>query len=667
MNWQTSIESTLKSIQEIEQTIADLNQYRDRATADIAKYLRMDSKGIELDIEAIQATLTRPYTLLPINEHEAWLIHWRGVRMPIFGWVVAQEPAFIKAKVTRSMDLLTPLPTWMKQELGWKPPAHKAVIDGTHTSLKLTEGDGDTFRKRYGHHLGNKQEDGTYKIKGGDAWIRLVAALVRDGILPYVPTPVHHDHWDAEAKLPKLLNEIIEKKQTEAGDKYIERAAYEFLTKGAVLVNYPPGAGKTLTTCAILNHFRGRVLLLADSTVLVEQWHDRLKLFSPDAKVTVSTYQGAGKHLDKEWDLLIADEAQRLPANTFSKLAFIKTKYRLGLTGTPWREDDRQHLIVALSGFPVAIRWAELIASGALRRPRIIVATVQNEAAKTSYVRSLLAKHKGRALIFCDWLEQGQALADVLHVPFVHGGTSRKLDMIEDSEVCVVSRVGDRGLDLPDLRLVIEVAGAGSAREQFAQRVGRLLHGTFAGEFITVFTPEEAAKYRGRVFGVEAELAGEVDIEFVEIGKVTDQSPVVSRQRSVVGRKQMLTKASIRTGIPSPTVVIKQPDQPMDEIAQALSLPAVAAKVNQAKKSVGGRTAPYVNRVIRYCWATALSPKEIAEGLGVLDAATKSRMNSACNALVKAGLMVSDENGRFRINQEEIQRLKTLSQLRSQS
>src|SRR3990167_1520755 len=128
------------AISTIDNTIAELQKYRDRSAAEPAGYLRVD-KGIDLDPEAIRATLTRPYTILPINESEAWLIHWRGIRMPIFGWVVAQEPAFIKARVTRSMDLLTPLPGWMKDELGWKPPEHRAVIDGTRTGISVLEGD----------------------------------------------------------------------------------------------------------------------------------------------------------------------------------------------------------------------------------------------------------------------------------------------------------------------------------------------------------------------------------------------------------------------------------------------------------------------------------------------------------------------------------------------
>lgn len=170
--WQQDLEAANSAITTINKALADLAMFRDEATAEIAKYLRVDS-GIELDLDAIRATLTRPYTILPINEHEAWLIHWRGVKMPIFGWVVAQEPAFIKAKVTRSMDLLTPLPGWMKDEMGWKPPEHKAVIDGTRTGIQITEGDETSFKRKYGQHIGQRQADGSYKIKGGDAWIKL--------------------------------------------------------------------------------------------------------------------------------------------------------------------------------------------------------------------------------------------------------------------------------------------------------------------------------------------------------------------------------------------------------------------------------------------------------------------------------------------------------------
>lgn len=633
-DWNESLEHLRTSIAQIEQAQTDLEKLHDRATAEVAKYLRMDA-GVEVDVDAIKALVTRPYTLLPINEHEAWLIQARGVRMPMVGWLVAQEPAFNKFRVSRSMDLVTPLPAWMKHELGWKPPEHKALIDGTRTSLRITQGDEGAFKRRYGKQLGPKQADGSYKIRGGDAWIKLVAQLVRDGILPYAPQPVAPEHWDATATSPITLRE------------YQVPAVQAFREKGAVLINFPPGAGKTYIALDILNHFRGRVLLLADTVILTEQWKDRIKQFAPQADVTISTYQGASKYLDREWDLLIPDEAQRLPANTFSKLAFAKAKYRLGLTGTPWREDDRQHLIVALAGFPVAVRWAELLKSGVLRRPRIVVATVPSDSAKTAYVKSLLSRNKGRAIVFCDWIEQGQALADALDVPFIHGETRNKLQRLEEAEVAVVSRIGDRGLDLPDLQLVVEVAFAGSAREQFAQRVGRLLHGHFEGEFHTVFTPEEAAKFRPRIFGVEAELAGEVDIEFVNVGNIAEKSTAVhvrpSRSRPVRGTHAAAT------------------GEPQSELDMALANPAVRKLIDQAEAKIGVKAGGYVQKAVAVCWNSPVTFEELRAGKALGEEGMK-RYRAGIRGAQKVGLIVDVGGGRYLTDRAKIKKLMELSE-----
>ncbi len=653
MDWSESFENLRAALALAQQARADLEHFETQAAADIAKYAR-NAGGIELDVDAIKATVTRPYTLLPINEHEAHLIHWRGVKLPIFGWVLKQETAFTIARVTRSMDLLTPLPGWMKQELGWRPPEHQAQIDGTRTSVRLTEGDETTFKRRYGAQLGRQNADGTWEIKRGDAWIKLVAQMVRDGILPYAATPVSDEHWDERATLDPQLLRVLEKLDWQTKRPFLQRAVDEFRAKGAVLVNYPPGAGKTLVAAMVLNHFRGRVLILADTTILIEQWRDRVKLFATNshAQITVSTYQGAAKYLEEDWDLIIFDEAQRLPANTFSKLAFVKTKYRLGLTGTPWREDDRQHLIVALSGFPVAVRWAELVAANILRRPRIIVATVPNEAAKTQYVRSLVQKRKGRAIIFCDWIEQGNALANALDVPFIHGETRNKLERLQESDVAVVSRIGDRGVSMQDLRLVIEVAGQGAAREQFAQRVGRLLHGDFEGEFHTVFTPEEAERFRPRVFGVEAELAGEVDIEFVTVGNVVERAPNNARVRAVSARQ----RARLRAGGAVKTVSAK----PQSEIEQLLAVPAVTKLIQQAESKVVVKARGYVRKAIETSWDSPVTIQEILIGRGG-DNNMRERYQSAFKQSVAVGLVQDIGGGRFLADKGKIKKIAELA------
>ena len=57
--------------------------------------------------------------------------------------------------------------------------------------------------------------------------------------------------------------------------------------------------------------------------------------------------------------------------------------------------------------------------------------------------------------------------------------------------------------------------------------------------------------------------------------------------------------------------------KPSDPIAITLSLPAIAAKVAQAQKTLHADAVNFVPQVIRYCWNTALSPDEIAEALGL--------------------------------------------------
>jgi hypothetical protein len=66
--------------------------------------------------------------------------------------------------------------------------------------------------------------------------------------------------------------------------------------------------------------------------------------------------------------------------------------------------------------------------------------------------------------------------------------------------------------------------------------------------------------------------------------------------------------------------------------------------------------------VFRLCWSASLSPQEIAEGLGLRDAATVSRYRSACKAMLKVNLLADAGDGRFTVNREEINRLRALAE-----
>lgn len=640
-----NLKATRQALKTIDSTLEDLSAYRDETARKIASWLRVGNSGLEIDPTAIQMTITKPYTLIPTSQNEALLIQWAGIKMPVLGYVIGRDGPFIKSRVSRSMDLITPFPQYIKDEMGWKEPAHKVTIDSTYTGVHLLEGEESTFRKKYGMFLGNKKSGtNSYAIRGGDAWIKLVSALIADGILPYMPKPVAPELWDPSAKMAPKLIEILEKLDWKKNRQYIARAVEEWKQTGAMLFNIPPSAGKSLIFYIILTHFKGRVLLFADTKPLVEKWRRDLQLLAPNANVIVSTYQGASKHKDSEWDLILFDEAHRLPADSFSKLAFFRTSYRAGATATAWREDKRQHLIVALCGKPFYIPWEELISAGILKKPHIYIAVCKNDQAKMAYVKKLVEKRNGKTLVFCDWINMGNEYAKLLDAPFVHGETKNQLEVIESSEVVVASKVADRGLSMQNLRLVIEVAFQGRSREQYGQRIGRLLHSDFFGSFYTVFTYEELQAYQSRIYGVELELAGEVDIEYIYVDTIKEP---VTRE----------TKPSRPASGPKAR---KPSSKPLDEIGTILAEPAISNKISQAEKPGWKIGYTYLSQIMRYVWGERLTPREIVDGLGLPGKNAERTLRAGANSLVEHGLLTVQNDGYF-VNHPYLDRLRTIA------
>jgi hypothetical protein len=103
-------------------------------------------------------------------------------------------------------------------------------------------------------------------------------------------------------------------------------------------------------------------------------------------------------------------------------------------------------------------------------------------------------------------------------------------------------------------------------------------------------------------------------------------------------------------------------DKQPDEVDQTLTLPSIAARITKAQEAVGKTTAPFVVRAFRLCFNAAFTPAEIGEGKGLVNEANISRYRSACKALREAGLCVEDGAGRFRVDQDEVARLRALAQ-----
>jgi len=323
--------------------------------------------------------------------------------------------------------------------------------------------------------------------------------------------------------------------------------------QSGVLVG-PPGSGKTVAALAILAAVEGETLILVPGRELAGQWREELLAktsLDPDQvgeyhggtkevrPVTIATYRTAGmdrhRHLfdSREWGLIIYDECHHVPAPIHRRTADLQTRHRLGTTSTPLREDDQETDIFTLVGPPLGTDWEALFEAGYVAEPAVEIRYVpwddqdsQNQyvsatgherrqlaatnPAKLDEIQSLLAgAGEQQALVFVEYLDQGQAIADALDVPFISGEMPhhRREKLFEQfregqRRTLVVSRVGDEGVDLPSAELAIVASGLGGSRRQGTQRAGRTMRPTGRARMYVLATrgsrEEEFARQRMR-------------------------------------------------------------------------------------------------------------------------------------------------------------------------
>ena len=92
--------------------------------------------------------------------------------------------------------------------------------------------------------------------------------------------------------------------------------------------------------------------------------------------------------------LVVFDEVHRLPGNTFSRFAFIKSKYRIGLSASPYREDNREEYIFALTGFPQGLDWESYLKESNRTFHVVNVYVLKTELQKQKKALSLVDKNK---------------------------------------------------------------------------------------------------------------------------------------------------------------------------------------------------------------------------------------------------------------------------------
>nr|WP_276236201.1 DEAD/DEAH box helicase [Halosegnis sp. DT85] len=358
------------------------------------------------------------------------------------------------------------------------------------------------------------------RISDTEAWVaeESVAAVKRalyEAGYPVLDTR----HLDTGEALPLDLRVDLRDYQHEWVNRFVEK-------RSGILVG-PPGSGKTVAAMGVMSAIEGETLILVPGRELAAQWKETILEHTSLADeqvgeyhggkkeirpVTVATYQTAGmdrhRHLfdDRKWGLIVYDEVHHIPSPIHRRSADLQAKHRLGLSATPIREDDKQKEIFTLVGPPIGTNWAALFDAGYVAEPEIEIRTVPwaddesanayadaagherrqaaaENPAKIRETRAILRDHPGaKALIFVEYIAQGEAFAEALSIPFVSGEMphARRRKLFDEfrngpRDALVVSRVGDEGIDLPNAEIAVAASGLGGSRRQGAQRAGRTM------------------------------------------------------------------------------------------------------------------------------------------------------------------------------------------------
>jgi len=473
------------SLEKIDQLIESMKVERNRIKEEFEKRMEKLRFG-QLDLDQIEDFLEEPYVIIPTRRPEQWYViapKWINFQIGYLDRTTKGYNIFI---VNKYVKWFTEIPSALQEKFRFKEPLPYKVYDGMLlTGSELQEQAWRQYRK----FLSRREGKDRIRIKKGYEF-RLIAQMIEDGTLPFLPTPV--------------IEEDLRPYNAIQLRPYQKHAWNEFLKKGALGIFWAFGSGKSFFGLYALGRILGKKLVVVPSLTLKEQWIERIRTFLPyyAHEIEVQTYHAYHKVRDKKYSLILFDECQHLPANTFIRLATLRAKYRLGFSGSPYREDGRENYIIALTGFPIGMAWEELIKLQVVKEPTFRVYILKDNREKIRKLEELL-RIPLKTIIFCDWLAFGRRIAKIFGIPFIYGETKDRLDLIREAQTCVVSRVGDEGISLPDIERVIEFAFLYGSRMQESQRFGRLMHATKQEpQHIILMTEQEFEKYQKRLYAI---------------------------------------------------------------------------------------------------------------------------------------------------------------------
>lgn len=489
-----NLEQRLQSIRDdADKKILELRQVEEQIkereknleyTSDIVK----EKLGDLMESDKFVAFFKKPYIAYPSSKKNEVLVFVpKFIKGFQVGWMIKEDESFYVYRFDQYSSWLGDAPKELLETISFKHPLEGTVV--SNGVLSFPPAMKDEVVKKLGEHIKEVSENDAKVVRGHE--FQLIADIIESGSLPFKPTPVAPEDLRPASSVIKLRT-------------YQEPAVKKFMEVGAVGEFLPTGGGKSFIALYLIDILKGKKLIVVPTRTLADQWAYYIETHVPRAKdeVKIVTYQGF-RDYDEQFILTIFDECQRLPADTFSRLAVIQTKYRLGLSAAPYREDGREKYVFALTGFPCSLNWKEYMETAGRSYHPVDVWVVKSAPGKLKKLDELLDRSK-KTIIFADTIELGKRVAAIYNIPYVYGDSVKRLDIIENNNVLVASRVLDLGVSIKNLQRIIEIDFLGGSRAQSIQRTGRLMHSE-AGDLKhdVIMTESELTSYGKRLWSLQ--------------------------------------------------------------------------------------------------------------------------------------------------------------------
>jgi len=304
--------------------------------------------------------------------------------------------------------------------------------------------------------------------------------------------------------------------------EFQKEAALQWFKKGSGVIQAPPGSGKTVVGIYIASLLKKPFIIFVHTKDLMYQWINRIKKFTNltdddigyvgDSTKKISDicnvvlFQGMWAYRDKLPDeifntpLVIVDETHRIGAPTFMNIVGkFRSRYRLGLTATPYRSDGLSFVINWMLGKRVIPMQGNVVYANVyfLKTNMGFYAPDIEYHKRLGIVRRQLSRSKERLELISRIVENFPdrtiiialstrmevislftylAKKDGIDVGMLHGGISKKKreEALKKRVIVATTSLIKEGLDVPALDLLIQ-ATPFSGRTLLEQLSGRLM------------------------------------------------------------------------------------------------------------------------------------------------------------------------------------------------